>query len=87
MQWGIVIATALSVVTVSNASAAEWCGYASHAKSLIECGYSSATECESAVGKGGMCFVDPNYAANEKQSTPLWPGSSRPSSTLAALKN
>jgi hypothetical protein len=87
MQWGIVIAAALSVVTVSNASAADWCGYASRTKSLIECGYSSATECKSVVGKGGVCFVDPNYAANENQSTPSRPGLSRPSPTLAALKN
>ncbi|MGO9698579.1 MAG: DUF3551 domain-containing protein [Xanthobacteraceae bacterium] len=87
MQWAIVIAAALSVLTLSDGNAAEWCGYASHAKSLIECGYSSIADCESAVGKGGTCFVDPDYAANEKQSTPSWPGLSRPSPTLAALKN
>ena len=87
MRWGIVIAAALSVLTVSDAYAAEWCGYASHAKSVIECGYSTATECESAVGKGGTCFVDPDYAADAAHQTPPWPGVSRPSTTLASLKN
>ena len=33
----------------------------------IECGYSSETECENAVGKGGVCFVDPEYAMNVKR--------------------
>ena len=31
---------------------------------LIACGYSSAPECETAIGKGGVCFVDPDYAVN-----------------------
>jgi Protein of unknown function (DUF3551) len=72
MPWGILFAAALSLVTLSPASAADWCGYGSHAKSLIECGYSSVADCESAVGKGGMCFVDPEIAENVKHN-----GSSR----------
>ena len=70
MQRAMVIAAALSVLTLSGANAAEWCGYGSHAKSLIECGYSSVADCESAVGKGGMCFVDPDYAADLKRPAP-----------------
>jgi hypothetical protein len=70
MQWAIVFAATLSVVTLSGASAADWCGYAAHTKSLIECGYSSNTECENAVGKGGVCFIDPEYAMTVKRTTP-----------------
>jgi hypothetical protein len=87
MHRAIVFAAALIVITTGNASAAEWCGYALHAKSPIECGYSSDTECESAVGKGGVCFVDPEYAANSQYHMPSRLGLSRPSTTLAALKN
>ncbi len=70
MQWTIVFVATLSVVTLSGASAADWCGYASHTKSLIECGYSSDTECQNAVGKGGICFIDPEYAMIVKRTTP-----------------
>ena len=68
MYWAIVFAAALSFLTLADAYAAEWCGYPLHAKSPIECGYSSDTECESAVGKGGVCFVDPEYALNGERS-------------------
>jgi hypothetical protein len=70
MHRAIVFAATLIAVTTSNADAAEWCGYSLHAKSPIECGYSSDTECESAVGKGGVCFVDPEYALNTRHGTP-----------------
>jgi hypothetical protein len=70
MYWPIVFAAALSFLTLAEAYAAEWCGYPLHAKSPIECGYSSDTECESAVGKGGVCFVDPEYALNTRHGTP-----------------
>jgi len=70
MRLAIIFAAALSVVTLSVASAADWCGYASRAKSPIDCGYSSDTECENAVGKGRVCFVDPEYAMNVKRTTP-----------------
>jgi len=32
--------------------------------------YSTAAECESVIGKGGMCFIDPDYAANVKHGAP-----------------
>ena len=70
MYWPIVFAAALSFLTLAEAYAAEWCGYPLHAKSPIECGYSSDTECESAVGKGGVCFIDPEYAANKTRVSP-----------------
>ena len=46
-------------------------------KSLIECGYSSVSECQSALGKGGMCFVDPDTALNRKSRTQMQPGASK----------
>ncbi len=70
MRNGIILAGALILMTASGAHAEGWCGYAAHEKSLIECGYSSATECESAIGKGGMCFVDPDYALNATRAAP-----------------
>ncbi len=65
------VAAALMILSASGADAQEWCGYAPRAKSLIECGYSSIAECETAVGKGGMCFVDPEYALDRKRSPVL----------------
>jgi hypothetical protein len=64
MRNKILLAGAMVLMAVPAAQAAEWCGYAAHAKSLIECGYSSISECENAQGKGGMCFVDPEVARN-----------------------
>jgi hypothetical protein len=61
---------AQTVMTATGARAEGWCGYAAREKSIIECGYSSATECETAIGKGGMCFVDPDYALNERRAMP-----------------
>jgi len=58
--------TTLSVIPAGAAHAEGWCGYPAREKAMIECGYSSANECESAMGKGGMCFVDPDYALNWK---------------------
>jgi len=77
MRYGIILAAALAVMSATAACADdEWCGYSIRDKSLIECGYSSAAECENAVGKsgkGGMCFVDPDYAFNAKRTTPVFP--------------
>jgi len=64
-------AAALGMMSATGAQAAEWCGYAAHAKSVIECGYSSNTQCEDAIGKGGMCFVDPEIAANALRFRPV----------------
>jgi len=69
MRW-IISAAALTVMAAASAHAEGWCGYAAREKSMIQCGYSSATECESAVGKGGMCFIDPEYAVNMKRAAP-----------------
>jgi hypothetical protein len=60
----LVLAAALAALSATGAHAEDWCGYAARDKALIECGYSTASDCENAVGKGGMCFIDPDYAAN-----------------------
>lgn len=85
MRSGIVLAGALILMTATGARAEGWCGYAAREKSLIECGYSSVTECESAIGKGGMCFIDPDYALNRKGRAQ--PRHGPPTVALVLLKN
>jgi hypothetical protein len=69
------IAATLIVVSAGGAAtgarADEWCGYATGDNAVIQCGYTTVAGCESAVGKGGMCFVDPDTAMNIKRSTPI----------------
>jgi hypothetical protein len=67
----VAVAAALMTLSPRGAHAQEWCGYGGRAKSIIECGYSSNAECENAIGKGGMCFVDPEYARARKRSPVL----------------
>ena len=67
MRSALVLSAALAVISTTSAHAEAWCGYAAGANALIECGYSSVTDCENVVGKGGMCFVDPDYALNTKR--------------------
>jgi hypothetical protein len=64
MQNGIILAAALIVMSATAAQADEWCGYATQKDAVVECGYITAQDCENAVGKGGMCFVDPDLARN-----------------------
>jgi Protein of unknown function (DUF3551) len=77
MRCGRSLAAAMAVAATITLAATgaraddQWCGYASGDKSVIECGYSSVAQCQSAVGKGGMCFVDPEYALNSKRTTPF----------------
>ncbi|MGA2892763.1 MAG: DUF3551 domain-containing protein [Xanthobacteraceae bacterium] len=75
MRCGIVLAAALIVMpaiamSATGGQATEWCGSASHDDAVVECGYTTAADCETAVGKGGMCFVDPDVAFNTKRVTP-----------------
>ena len=67
MRWKLVLAAALAVLSTANARAEDWCGYTARDKAMIECGYTSAAECESATGKGGVCFVDPDYALDARR--------------------
>ena len=74
MRYGLILAAALAAMSTTGARADdEWCGYATGDKALIECGYSSVAQCENAVGKGGVCFVDPEYALRAKRPTALQP--------------
>ena len=59
---GAMIAACLN----SGARAEEWCGYSRRDKSLIECGFTSLNACEKAVGKNGLCFVDPATAGTPR---------------------
>ncbi len=67
---GLILA-ALTALSASGARADEWCGYATHENAVIECGYTTASDCESAVGKGGVCFVDPDLALNSRRASPV----------------
>jgi hypothetical protein len=68
MRYGLILAAALAAMFTTGARADdEWCGYAATDKAPIECGYSSVAQCENAVGKGGVCFVDPEYALKTKR--------------------
>jgi hypothetical protein len=71
MKNGIILAAALTALSATAAQADEWCGYATHDNAVVECGYTTAADCETAVGKGGMCFVDPDTALNIRRFTPL----------------
>jgi len=88
MRLSVISAVVFSVVTLAAncAVAEEWCGYADRAKAMIECGYSTASDCATAIGKGATCFVDPDYALNARRRAPSWPGLSRPSTILASQK-
>ena len=70
IRYGIA-ATLVILSAATGARADEWCGYATDDNAVIECGYTTVTDCETAVGKGGMCFVDPDTALNTKRATPI----------------
>jgi hypothetical protein len=61
MRVASLLALAAIAMSATGAQAQEWCGY--HGTSIIECGYSTAEQCSSAVGKTGMCFIDPDEAS------------------------
>jgi hypothetical protein len=65
MRGEIILAGVIFLTAIPAAQAEDWCGYAAREKSLIECGYSSVSECQSALGKDGMCFLDPDTALKE----------------------
>lgn len=77
IRLGLILAIVLVAASATGAQATEWCGYATKDNAVIECGYTTASDCESAVGKGGMCFVDPDVAQNGKRArhiAPVHPG-------------
>ena len=70
MRNGLALAVVLTALSVTAARAEQWCGYAPHQHAVVQCGYTTASDCQSAVGKGGMCFVDPYLALNSKRTAP-----------------
>jgi hypothetical protein len=54
-------------MSAADAHAQEYCGFNPHPGSIVECGYSSREGCESAIGKGAMCFVNPYIALNSRR--------------------
>jgi hypothetical protein len=83
MRYGLIFAAALAAAAAAMPTTGaraddEWCGYATGDKALIECGYSSVAQCENAVGKGGVCFVDPEYALKTKRPAVVIPANFSP---------
>jgi hypothetical protein len=70
---GIVVAAAALTLSVTGAKADQWCGYTAQQDAVIECGYTTAADCTTAVGKGGMCFVDPDLARYFRRIKPTTP--------------
>jgi hypothetical protein len=68
---GIILAAALTALSANGAKADEWCGYATHDSAVIECGYTTAADCESSVGKRGVCFIDPDLVLKTRRAAPL----------------
>jgi hypothetical protein len=75
MRGGLILAAGLTILATTTGARAddEWCGYAIKDKAIIECGYSTAAECQSVVGNAGMCFIDPDYALTERRVAPATP--------------
>jgi hypothetical protein len=67
---GIILAAALTALSASGAKADEWCGYARRDNAVVECGYTTAADCEDSVGKRGVCFVDPDLALKTRRAAP-----------------
>ena len=63
-----IIAAGLLVASITTAQAQEWCGSTLHQDAVIQCGYATVAGCENAVGKGGMCFVDPYVVLDERRA-------------------
>jgi len=61
------VATGFTAVSPGGAHAEEYCGYAGRPGAIVQCGYSSLEGCESTIGKGAMCFVNPYVALNTRR--------------------
>ncbi len=73
MRNAIVLAIAFGAMSAAAMSATaahaeDWCGYAPENNAMIQCGYSTLAQCESGTGKGATCFIDPDYALNNKRT-------------------
>jgi hypothetical protein len=86
MRYGIVVAAAVLALSATAAQAEEWCGYTAKDNAVIECGYTTASDCSTAVGKGGTCFVDPDTALNAQRLSPTQQNTFRPSATPTSFR-
>jgi hypothetical protein len=71
--WDRCCSPAALTLSATGAQADEWYGYTAQPDAVIECGYTTAADCTTAVGKGGMCFVDPDVARYFKRIKPASP--------------
>lgn len=72
MRCGIIVAAALATVaftslSATGAQAQQWCGFAAQKGAIVQCGYTSQQGCESTIGKGAMCFINPYLVMNEQR--------------------
>lgn len=65
-----VAATPLAAASSTGAQAQGYCGFTAHLGAMVQCGYSSRESCESAIGKGAMCFVNPYLVLNTRRPEP-----------------
>jgi Protein of unknown function (DUF3551) len=70
MRHVIALAAGFVALSATSAYAGDWCSSTTHDNAVIECGYTTIAGCENAVGKGGMCFIDPDTAFNFKHAAP-----------------
>jgi hypothetical protein len=62
----------LAAASATDVHAQEYCGFLPHLGAVVQCGYSDRASCESAIGKGAMCFVNPYVVMNTKRPAPEW---------------
>lgn len=65
-----ITAVPLPVAAATGAHADEYCGFTAHLGAVVQCGYSSRESCETAIGKGAMCFVNPYLVLNTRRPAP-----------------
>jgi hypothetical protein len=78
MRCGIVLsaavtafaAMAFTTLSPTGAQAQQWCGFNPHPGAMVQCGYSSQQGCESAIGKGAMCYINPYLVMDESSRRP-----------------
>jgi hypothetical protein len=70
MRRGIILTAAFTALSVTGAHAQDWCGFSAQPHAIVQCGYSSLGSCESAIGKGAMCYVNPYLALDTKRARP-----------------
>ena len=68
----VAAAVPLAATSATSVHAEEYCGFLPRLGAMVQCGYSSQQGCESANGKGAMCFVNPYLVLNTRRPGPRW---------------